>query len=88
MITCRRASELASASLDRKLRYAERIAFAIHALMCRVCRSYRRHLRFLQRACRELENHVSDEIVLSDAARERIRAGIERSKGRYTDTPH
>jgi hypothetical protein len=47
-MSCEKASELASESLDRELTRGERIALRLHELICRSCRLWRRQLQAVQ----------------------------------------
>ena len=55
MLSCRRATALASASLDRPLTWRERAALRTHLLICSHCRRAVRQFGRLRRAARDLE---------------------------------
>lgn len=86
MISCRRASELISLSLDRPLALRERLALGVHLCGCGMCRSYRRQAAFIQRVARAMLERVRRfapaELELSPAAAARIARALEQGRGR------
>jgi predicted anti-sigma-YlaC factor YlaD len=76
MLSCRKASELISLSLDRPLALRERLALGLHLCGCSMCRSYRRQAAFIQRLARAIVERVRQlapgEMELSPAASARI----------------
>ncbi len=83
MLSCKQVSELVSHSLDQPLPLGRRIAVRIHLFMCKVCSTYQRQLRFLQRATRDLPEHVDDSHAahtLPEEAKQRIRAALKAKK--------
>ncbi len=83
MLPCRRASELISDAMDRRLSVRERILLRIHLLLCGACRTYRRQLALIRRALRQGNQALDDLIALagltlSPEARERLRRAIDR----------
>lgn len=79
MLSCRKASELASRSLDRRLSTGERVSLGLHLAMCRICRRYRSQITFISRAARGMFRYGAEvpEARLSEAARERCRRAME-----------
>jgi hypothetical protein len=82
MSSCRRASQLISEGMNRKLSLSERLACGVHLLVCRACRTYKRQLEVLREAMKlhgpamdELP-HDSPNAALSPMARERIRRAL------------
>ena len=77
---CRETSHLVSDSLDRDLRWPERVAVRAHVLICRSCRGFKRQLLFLRDAVNKLEmpplRGEFDDVQLSPEARERIRLAL------------
>jgi hypothetical protein len=76
-VSCKRAGELISLSLETKLDLWQRLALAVHLCGCRWCRRFRRQLRLVEQACRTWAR--SDRTTEADAgpaltgeARERI----------------
>ena len=54
MLSCKEASRLTSAALDRKLGIGERFALRLHLALCAGCRRVDRQFRLLRRAMSEL----------------------------------
>ncbi len=83
MLPCRRASELISDALDRRLSLRERVLLRVHLLLCGACRTYRRQLALIRRSLRE-GTRTLDELVasaglkLSAEARHRLEQAIAR----------
>lgn len=73
MISCRKATELASRALDAPLSRRERLALRLHLWVCQRCRRYRRQLLLLRQAVRQgrLEDWLPP-ARLSPEARRRI----------------
>jgi hypothetical protein len=85
MISCKRAAELISLSLETRLGWGQRLALLLHLAVCGMCRRFRRQSRLLQQAGRVVGQPdpvpgVPGE-VLSAAARERIKGAL-REHGR------
>jgi predicted anti-sigma-YlaC factor YlaD len=79
MLSCRRATALASASLDRPLTWRERVALRTHLLICSHCRRAQRQFGRLRRAARELEpgpGPRAARTALPREARERLDARV------------
>jgi predicted anti-sigma-YlaC factor YlaD len=82
MITCRRAAELTSRSLDGRLSLAQRALLRLHALTCGGCRRYGDQLRRLHRVLARLVATTAPAGPgLPPAARERLRAAVRRRAG-------
>lgn len=47
-LTCDQAARLMSQAQDKPLEGPERWALSFHLLICRLCRKYNRHLKFLR----------------------------------------
>jgi hypothetical protein len=84
MLSCRRATQLISLGLDRPLTFGERCSLRVHLLICSACRRYRRHLGALRgemdHSSSPLEEVGLPDVHLDDAARDRIRARLERDR--------
>ena len=52
---CDQASRLISHSQERQLNGAERCALSFHLLICRVCRKYRKQLKFMRNILHRLK---------------------------------
>lgn len=84
MLSCRRASELISLSLDRPLALHEQLALGLHLCGCTLCRAYRRQARFIRRLAAELRTRMEalapGELELSAAAITRITRALAREQ--------
>ena len=81
-MSCRKATELLSASLDRPLTRMERVRLRVHLVICTACRRYRRQIQAidfaLQRAVGgDAVASVDDTLALGDEARTRMEQAIE-----------
>jgi hypothetical protein len=81
-LRCDRASALASESYDRALSRPERIALAMHRLICGPCRRLRRQLATLRQAMGRLADEVDPTTPpilpsLPDSARVRIARALD-----------
>lgn len=54
MMSCRKATQLMSQELDRKLSLGERTALNFHVMMCSGCTNFRRNLAVLCKACSQV----------------------------------
>jgi hypothetical protein len=81
ILSCQRASELTSASMDRRLTLGERAKLRGHQMICRGCRAYRRQLAIIRQALRVLERHPLDSALpaLTSEARARIQLVIDQA---------
>jgi hypothetical protein len=75
MASCREATRLISADLDRLLFWSERLTLTLHLLLCPPCARFRQAVRWLHQI---LASPPSD-VRLPAAARERIRRALERA---------
>lgn len=81
MLTCRRATERISRSLDGPLPAGERIGLGVHFILCVHCRQFRRQVTTLDIALRAAvarPGASAEDVRLSDAARDRIAADLDR----------
>jgi hypothetical protein len=79
MLKCKQAAELLSVSRDRRLSARERFRLRVHLFVCRKCTRYAAQLRFLETACRQVEEKSAVAAIrLSDEARQRLRRALER----------
>jgi hypothetical protein len=80
MISCKRAAELTSWSLDTPLSRWQRFAWVVHLCLCSMCRRYRRQSAVIQHAGRfaGLADWITgtSEACLSEAARARIKQAL------------
>ncbi|MBZ0255631.1 zf-HC2 domain-containing protein [bacterium] len=72
MLSCKKASILLSASMDRELTFFEKFRLNIHLAVCKWCRRFRVQLVFLQSLGEDLKQ--DDELLASlpQEAKERI----------------
>jgi hypothetical protein len=84
MISCKRATQLTSWSLDTPLSGWQRFAWAIHLSLCRMCRRYRSQWAALQRAGRlagQADRGTGTAgASLSEAARVRIKQALAQER--------
>jgi hypothetical protein len=78
MISCRRAGELISVSLETKQSLRQRLALVVHLFCCGWCRRFQRQLLLLEQACRlwarsDRTTETTAGAALTGEARERIR---------------
>lgn len=59
-LSCRQASRLTSARLDRELSSLERIALRLHLSICDACPKVIRQLDVLRRSLREWRNEIEE----------------------------
>ncbi len=52
MLSCKEASELMSAALDRRLTLGERWSLRLHLAVCAACRRFQEQMAFVREACR------------------------------------
>src|SRR5262245_42453244 len=78
--SCKRASELISAAMDRELNARELLSLRVHLLICSYCRRFRRQLEVLRRlVCSPLTEGDGDlpgAVALTVEARDRIRRAL------------
>jgi hypothetical protein len=81
MLSCKETAVLVSKACDQRLSWGDRLAVRLHLFICDGCRQFVRQLRFLRAAGGYFRDHDPDmhgEIVLPEAARERIAVRIEK----------
>jgi hypothetical protein len=86
-MTCREASRLASAALDRPLTKWERWALGFHTFLCRNCRRFSQQLAILQSIAALVPEQLRAEMVagttqLSVARREKIKRLLHEAASR------
>jgi hypothetical protein len=82
MVSCKRAAELISLSLETKLSAWQRLGLAVHLCGCRWCRRFRRELRLVEHACRkwarsDRTTEAAAGATLTGEARQRIRRALQ-----------
>ena len=80
MISCKRAAELISLSLETPLTWRQRLALAFHLAFCAMCRRFRRQSRLVQQAGPEAGRPEQlpgrEKTTLSEEARQRIKKAL------------
>ncbi len=81
MMSCREATDLVSASLDRPLSIHERFMMRAHLLFCRACNEYSRQIGILEKILRlrrdeRIDLQENGEIGLTEESREKILRSI------------
>ena len=82
ILSCKDTAVLVSKACDMRLSWGGRLAVRVHLFLCHGCRQFVRQVRFLRLAGGYFREHDPDthgEIVLPDAARERIAKRIARN---------
>lgn len=79
MLNCRQVTRLVSQSVDAKLRWYQWLGMRIHLLYCVWCRRYASQIRFLHKACHDLdpETQANPPHVLSPEAKDKMRARLQ-----------
>jgi hypothetical protein len=79
MISCARAAELISRSMETKLSWWQRVGLRVHLYACDLCRRFRRQAHLVNEAGRRLgavESPGGQEASLTPEARTRIQQAI------------
>lgn len=77
IFSCRDASRLVSAAMDRPLSLRERLSLNSHLMMCSLCRRFQNQMHRLRHVARLSDHDASNDGIVADAmlspeARERI----------------
>ncbi|HSG04068.1 MAG TPA: zf-HC2 domain-containing protein [Marinobacterium sp.] len=59
-MSCLRATERMSQSLDQKLPLTERVQLKLHLLMCKRCERCQQQMELLHRVCRKRSDQSAD----------------------------
>jgi hypothetical protein len=80
--SCKEATRLQSAALDRRLTLLERLGLRCHLVLCKWCCRYGRQIKFLRTVGREhaQDDQHSLQPPLSCEARERIKRVLQSEK--------
>jgi predicted anti-sigma-YlaC factor YlaD len=80
MLSCKQTSLLVSQSLDRRLRWRERMAVRMHLWICVYCRRFTQQLALIRRMMQPWQDQATaqSEVALSQAARERIAQQLDK----------
>jgi hypothetical protein len=78
MLNCKRASQLISQSLDRRLTLGERFALKFHLIICKYCKRFSQQVNTLRIAIRQMVSAVEndDTIVMPIDAKARIAKNV------------
>lgn len=77
MITCKRATELVSQSLDTRLALLNRLSLWLHLLICKYCVSFKTQLAIIRVVVAKLREEK--QLELAKTAKDRIREKIRNS---------
>lgn len=83
MMSCKKISELMSASLDRPLSFSERLGMFTHSLICKGCTHYKQQMLFIRAASHHIAmqwDANNDGPRLSQEAILRIKHNIESNR--------
>ncbi len=77
IFSCRDASRLVSAAMDRPLSFRERLSLNSHLMMCSLCQRFQNQMHRLRHVARLSDRDACDDgvvpdVTLSPEARERI----------------
>ena len=80
--SCKEATRLQSAALDRKPTLLQRLGLRIHLVLCKWCRRYGKQITLLRSAAQRYaqDDYHSPPLVLSPEARERIKRRLHADK--------
>ena len=80
--SCKEATRLQSAALDRKLTLSQRFGLRIHLVLCKWCRRYGKQITLLRSTTQRYAHNEqnSPPQLLSPEARERIKQRLEAEK--------
>lgn len=80
--SCRQATRLQSAALDRPLTPSQKFGLRIHLCLCKWCRRYGSQIRFLRAAAHDHPENLVEPPPqkLPEAARERIKQRLQAEK--------
>jgi hypothetical protein len=78
MMNCKKAAELASIAMDRKLTFFERLRLQVHKILCGCCRCYCEQLDFLRCCADKLADENEPRHRLCDESRQKIKEKLRR----------
>ena len=81
MLTCKKASQIISASLDKPLTLRERIALQLHLMICKYCKRFSTQLQSMRVAIKQLNNSIESDntIVMPTEAKKLIANLVNKS---------
>ncbi len=79
MLTCKQASQIISASLDKSLTLRERVALQFHLIICKYCNRFSTQLQSMRVAMKQMTNSIEndDTIVMPLEAKKLIAQQVE-----------
>ena len=74
MLSCKKASQIISQSLDRPLTMREHFALKLHLLICKYCKRFSQHMQCLRVAIKKMTHSIENDntIELPLEAKKRI----------------
>jgi len=89
-LSCEQSTRLMSESLDQQLPWTQRLAYRLHAVVCRSCRRFLRQIRFLRNAAEQCnhppgasaETGAGESFSLSPEARQRLEQAVREADER------
>src|SRR5258706_10342626 len=79
--SCKEVLRLQSHALDSRLRPTQLLGMRLHLFLCKWCRRYGRHLRFIRQAVEHLpEDPEPSQGNLSSEARERMKSALRKEQ--------
>ena len=79
MLSCEKASTVASTALDRRLTVAEFIGLWVHRAICGPCRIYRKQLLVMRSRAQRLAQQTTSTEPMDDDAKDRIPAKLQQA---------
>ncbi len=61
MLSCKKASQIISQSLDRPLTMRERFALKLHLLICKYCKRFSQHMQCLRVAIKKMTHSIEND---------------------------
>ena len=80
-LSCEESTRLVSESLERRLTRGERVAVKAHAMLCRSCRLFHRHVALIRDAIRRGEPASALSACLSQEQRQRLQQVLAHADG-------
>lgn len=76
MITCKRATELISKSMEESLSLVERAELKLHLFLCECCEQFRKQVELLRGVLRK----EGEQGALSQSAKDRMHQAVDKAK--------
>ena len=78
MISCKRAAELLSKSMEEQLSLTERATLSVHLFICEFCEQYKKQLETVRSVLRKLPMDQGKQ--LDEKIKERIRCAVDQEQ--------